>query len=201
MKTLTVYCGSSTSLDSVFHDAAVSVGEHIASNKLSLVYGGGSIGLMGTVARTASKNGSHVHGVITEKFVELDVPFHVEERKQRLDLVRSSLSNPKVTASEQVRQILEAYNIESEYGRKIDAFESSIVIDGQEIVANVLVIGRIGMFYQTKDERTSGIWDKDANDWVELDSGYRTAIRDGIRMAKKLAPTDMLLMPIVKGEL
>ena len=47
-----------------------------------------------------------------ERFVELDVPFHVEERKQRLDLVRSSLSNPKVTASEQVRQILEAYNIE-----------------------------------------------------------------------------------------
>ena len=135
-----------------------------------------------------------------EKFVELDVPFHVEERKQRLDLVRSSLSNPKVTASEQVRQILEAYNIESEYGRKIDAFESSIVIDGQEIVANVLVIGRIGMFYQTKDERTSGIWDKDANDWVELDSGYRTAIRDGIRMAKRLAPTDMLMLPVVVKE-
>ena len=135
-----------------------------------------------------------------EKFVDLDIPFHLEERKQRLDLVRSSLSNPKVTASEQVRQILEAYNIESEYGRKIDAFESPIVIDGQEIVANVLVVGRIGMFYQTKDERTSGIWDKKTNDWVELDSGYRTAIRDGIRMAKKLAPTDMLMLPVVVKE-
>ncbi len=72
MKSLTVYCGSSTSLASVFHDAAISVGEHIANNQLSLVYGGGSIGLMGTVARTASKNGAHVHGVITEKFVELE---------------------------------------------------------------------------------------------------------------------------------
>tara|TARA_B100000795_G_scaffold74328_1_gene52676 strand:- start:19559 stop:20293 length:735 start_codon:yes stop_codon:yes gene_type:complete len=135
-----------------------------------------------------------------EKFVELDVPFHIEERRQRLDLVRSSLSNPKVTASEQVRQILEAYNIEGEYGRKIDAFESSIIIDGQEIVANVLVIGRIGMFYQTKDERTSGIWDNNANDWIELESGYRTAIRDGIRMAKKLAPTDMLMLPVIVKE-
>jgi archaellum component FlaC len=135
-----------------------------------------------------------------EKFVELDVPFHIEERRQRLDLVRSSLSNPKVTASEQVRQILEAYNIEGEYGRKIDAFESSIIIDGQEIVANVLVIGRIGMFYQTKDERTSGIWDNDANDWIELESGFRTAIRDGIRMAKKLAPTDMLMLPVIVKE-
>ena len=43
-----------------------------------------------------------------EKYVNLDTPFHIEERKQRLDLVRASLSNPKVTASEQVRQILEA---------------------------------------------------------------------------------------------
>ncbi len=67
-----MYCGSSTSLDSVFHDAAVSVGEYIANNNISLVYGGGSIGLMGTVARTASKHGAHVHGVITEKFVELE---------------------------------------------------------------------------------------------------------------------------------
>ena len=72
MNSLTVYCGSSTSLDSVFHDAAASVGEHIANNSISLVYGGGSIGLMGTVARTASKNGAYVHGVITEKFVELE---------------------------------------------------------------------------------------------------------------------------------
>ena len=46
-----------------------------------------------------------------EKYVKLDSPFHIEERMQRLDLVRASLSNPKVTASEQVRQILEAYNL------------------------------------------------------------------------------------------
>ena len=38
----------------------------------------------------------------------------------------------------------------------------------------------------------------ETGDWEEL-SGYRTAIRDGIRMAKKLAPTDMLLLPVVKG--
>ena len=65
---------------------------------------------------------------------------------------------------------------------------------------NILVIGRIGMFYQTKDERTSGRWNNDTNSWDELSSSYRKPIRDGIRMAKKLAPTDMLLMPVVKGE-
>ena len=90
-----------------------------------------------------------------ETFISLDTPFRKEERRERVDLVRSSLAKPKVTASEQVRQVLEAYNIEAEYGRKIDTYEDKLQ-DGT--VVNILVIGRIGMFYQTKDERTSGRW-------------------------------------------
>tara|TARA_B100000579_G_scaffold304234_1_gene254066 strand:- start:101 stop:865 length:765 start_codon:yes stop_codon:yes gene_type:complete len=132
-----------------------------------------------------------------ETFIKLDTPFRKEERRGRVDLVRSSLAKPKVTASEQVRQVLEAYNIEAEYGRKIDTYEDKLD-DGT--VVNILVIGRIGMFYQTKDERTSGRWDNETGSWEELPGSYRKPIRDGIRMAKKLAPTDMLLMPVVKGE-
>ena len=132
-----------------------------------------------------------------ESFISLDTPFRKEERQNRIDLVRSSLAKPKVTASEQVRQVLEAYNIEAEYGRKIDTYESTLN-DGT--VVNILVIGRIGMFYQTKDEQSSGRWNNETGQWDDLPGSYRKPIRDGIRMAKKLAPTDMLMMPIVKGE-
>jgi hypothetical protein len=132
-----------------------------------------------------------------ETFISLDTPFRKEERRERVDLVRSSLAKPKVTASEQVRQVLEAYNIEAEYGRKIDTYEDELS-DGT--VVNILVIGRIGMFYQTKDERTSGRWNNETGEWEELSSSYRKPIRDAIRIAKKLAPTDMLMMPVVKGE-
>ena len=132
-----------------------------------------------------------------ESFISLDTPFRIEERQNRIDLVRSSLAKPKVTASEQVRQVLEAYNIEAEYGRKIDTYESTLN-DGT--VVNILVIGRIGMFYQTKDEQSSGRWNNETGQWDELPGSYRKPIRDGIRMAKKLAPTDMLMMPVIKGE-
>ncbi len=132
-----------------------------------------------------------------ETFIKLDTPFRAEERRARVDLVRSSLAKPKVTASEQVRQVLEAYNIEAEYGRKIDTYEDKLS-DGT--VVNILVIGRIGMFYQTKDERTSGRWDSETGTWEELSGSYRKPIRDAIRIAKKLAPTDMMMMPVVKGE-
>jgi len=131
-----------------------------------------------------------------ETFIKLDTPFRIEERRGRVDLVRSSLSKPKVTASEQVRQVLEAYNIEAEYGRKIDTYEDKLA-DGT--VVNILVIGRIGMFYQTKDERSSGRWNNETGTWEELSGSYRKPIRDGIRMAKKEAPIDMLVLPVKMG--
>ena len=132
-----------------------------------------------------------------ETLITLDTPFRQEERRARVDLVRSSLAKPKVTASEQVRQVLEAYNIEAEYGRKIDTYEDTLA-DGT--VVNILVIGRVGMFYQTKDEQSSGRWNNETGSWDDLPGSYRKPIRNGIRMAKKLAPTDMLMMPVLKGE-
>ena len=133
-----------------------------------------------------------------ETSIELDLPFHLAERKERIAFAKAALDNPTVSPAEGLRQVLEAFNVEAEYGRKISSYEDTIVIDGKEMVVNILAVGRIGMFYQTKDEQQSGFWNNETNDWEEV-SGYRTAIRDGIRMAKKLAPTDMLLLPVVKG--
>ena len=132
-----------------------------------------------------------------DQFVKLDLPFNTGERTERLKFIKDALDNPTVSPAEKLRQVLEGFNIEAEYGRKIDTYEDKLS-DGT--VVNILVIGRIGMFYQTKDERTSGRWDNETGSWEELPSSYRKPIRDGIRMAKKLAPIDMLLMPVVKGE-
>lgn len=55
------------------------------------------------------------------------------------------------------------------------------------------------MFYQTKDERQTGFWNPQTGAWEELSGSYRTQIRDGIRMAQKLAPIDMLVLPVTAG--
>jgi uncharacterized protein (TIGR00730 family) len=70
MKSLTVYCASSTQLEPAFHEAAHLVGEGLSARGLMLVYGGGCIGLMGEVAKAAAKGGASVIGVITQKLVE-----------------------------------------------------------------------------------------------------------------------------------
>jgi len=134
-----------------------------------------------------------------EQFVNLDAPFSMNERTRRINQVRATLSDPKVTASEQVRQVLEAYNIEREYGRTIETYEDSIVLDGEEKVVNILRIGRLALMYQLKDQSEAGIWNSDLGQWEEV-SGYRIPVRDGIRMASKTAPLDLLAVPVkIKG--
>jgi hypothetical protein len=69
MNSVGVYCASSQNLEPCFHDAAAIIGKGLATRGLTLVYGGGCIGLMGEVATVAAKHGGNVVGVITHKLV------------------------------------------------------------------------------------------------------------------------------------
>ena len=66
IRTVCVYCGSSPGTDPAFILAARRFGEILAAERVGLVYGGGSRGLMGEVARAVLDNGGHVIGVIPE---------------------------------------------------------------------------------------------------------------------------------------
>lgn len=136
-----------------------------------------------------------------DQFVSLDKPFHMQERQDRIAFLRANLDRADVTTAEKFRQVLEAYKIESEYGRKIDTYKDTINIDGTEREVNVLRVGRIALLFQTTDLAQSGYYDSASKAWTTLDSGeYSTAIRDGIRMANKQASIDLLVMPIAAPE-
>ncbi len=70
MKNITVYCGSKIGTDPIYKEAAESLGKWIAQNGLTLVYGGGSLGLMGTVANSVIENGGSSMGIIPKLLVE-----------------------------------------------------------------------------------------------------------------------------------
>jgi hypothetical protein len=136
-----------------------------------------------------------------EQFVELDVPFHMDERRRRVAFLRSNLDRSDVTIAEKFRQVLEAYKIESEYGRKIDAYKGSVEIDGVERDVNFFRVGRVALLYQTTDTEVSGAWDQASRSWVKLDSGeYRNAIMKGLRVARKEASIELLNVPVPAPE-
>ena len=136
-----------------------------------------------------------------EQFVKLDVPFLVEERSKRIAFLRASVDRSDLTVAEKFRQVLEAYKIENEFGRKISAYKGSISIGGVERDVSFFQVGRVALLYQTTDTEISGAWDSAAGDFVELDKGeYRNAILQGLRIARKQASIDILKLPISAPE-
>ena len=66
IKTVCVYCGSGPGTDPRFVEAAIALGRVLAENGIRLVYGGGSIGLMGAVATSVLDHGGSVTGIIPD---------------------------------------------------------------------------------------------------------------------------------------
>jgi uncharacterized protein (TIGR00730 family) len=69
-RSVCVYCGSGLGLNPAYREAARTLGKSLAEHKIGLVYGGGSLGLMGEVARATLEHGGHVTGIIPSFLVE-----------------------------------------------------------------------------------------------------------------------------------
>ncbi|MES2797317.1 MAG: TIGR00730 family Rossman fold protein [Bacteroidota bacterium] len=73
MKKIAIYCGSSKGFDSIYATTAQSVGEYLAKNEMTLIYGAGSVGLMGIIADSVLENGGEAIGIIPQFLMDLEV--------------------------------------------------------------------------------------------------------------------------------
>ena len=64
MKSIGVFCGSSSGKGNVYKNAAIKFGKLLAKNNITLVFGAGNIGLMGYIADSVLENGGKTIGVI-----------------------------------------------------------------------------------------------------------------------------------------
>lgn len=131
-------------------------------------------------------------------FVELDTPFLPEERQQRVVQLQTLMERADVTLAEKYRRILEAYQVETEYGRTIEAYQGDLVLGETARTVDFLRIGRVSLYYLTLDGLEAGIWHEKA--WQKLDDGYRQAISQGLKVAKKQLPPDLLVLPVRTAE-
>ncbi|HKE96239.1 MAG TPA: DUF3450 domain-containing protein, partial [Povalibacter sp.] len=96
-----------------------------------------------------------------EQFVSLDLPFLIDERSGRVAQLKDMMARADVSTSEKYRRIVEAYQIEMEYGRTIEAYQGKV---GDKTV-DFLRAGRIALMYQTLDGKETGYWDAASRSW------------------------------------
>ncbi len=132
-----------------------------------------------------------------EDFVERDVPFLIDERRVRVANLLDIMGRADVTVAEKYRRLVEAYQIENEYGRTIESYRAELTIgDGPQRTVDFLRFGRVVLIYTTLDNNESGVWDSARGSWEELDGSYRAAVRQGLRIAKQQTAPDLVVLPV-----
>lgn len=134
-------------------------------------------------------------------FVSLDVPFLKEERAKRMMELDKLMVRADISTSEKFRRVLEAYQIENEYGRTIEAYNGKVTSPaGDEISVEFLRVGRLALMYRGLDEKSYGRWDKASGKFVDLEGSYKSALKEGLRVSKKQKAPTLLTIPVVKSE-
>jgi hypothetical protein len=126
------------------------------------------------------------------KFISLDMPFLLDERTTRVKKLQEMMPRADVTVSEKYRRIVEAYQIEMDYGRTIEAYSADV--KGKAV--DVLRVGRVALLYQTPDGKETAYWDLQKRAWV-VDSHYSDGVRDGLKVARKQTSPDLLVVPVI----
>jgi Protein of unknown function (DUF3450) len=135
-----------------------------------------------------------------DKFVQMDLPFLPEERQQRVKNLREMVVKMDISNAEKFRRIMEAFQIENEYGKTIEAYKANISLNNVSTAVDFLRLGRVALYYQRLDGSEAGFWNKEKKQWEVLPSDYSSAIHQGLRIARKETAPDLLTLPVSAPE-
>ncbi|MDP6979942.1 MAG: DUF3450 domain-containing protein [Myxococcota bacterium] len=131
-----------------------------------------------------------------EEFIQLDIPLHKQEREDRIERLRDMMNRADVTNAEKYRRIMEAFQIENEYGRTVEAYKETMEIDGEERTLEFLSFGRVALIYQSLDGEQAAFWDQRTRSWIPLPDAYKSAVKKGLRVAQKQTAPDLVRLPV-----
>ncbi|MEE4190292.1 MAG: DUF3450 domain-containing protein [Halieaceae bacterium] len=128
-----------------------------------------------------------------DNFVALDVPFLIDERRERVNNLRALMSRSDVTVAEKSRRVFEAYQIETDYGRTIEAYTAKLELDQGSFDAEFLRIGRVNLMYRTVGSGDVGYWDSVERRWQPLgNTPWRRLIDRGLQVARQEVAPELI---------
>lgn len=133
-----------------------------------------------------------------EQFIALDLPFLPQERAERITNLQALLLSADTTVSEKFRRVMEAYQIELEYGRTIETYRDKL--ESGELV-DFLRLGRVAFYYVTLNGEMAFVWSKKESAWQPLDSSYIRSLQKGIQVARNQAAPSLLELNVPTAQM
>ncbi|MFP4531326.1 MAG: DUF3450 domain-containing protein [Desulfobacterales bacterium] len=131
-----------------------------------------------------------------EDFIARDLTFLAQERQERIQYLRDSVNDYHLSMSEKLHRVIEALQVEAEYGRSIEANPATLNVQGQSIEAEVLRVGRIAVFFHSMDGEKVGRWKPESETWEYISADFSRTISDTIEMAKQQKSVELVDLPI-----
>lgn len=128
-----------------------------------------------------------------EQFNQLDLPFLMKEREVRLAKLRELMTRADITVSEKYRRVLEAFQIEVEYGRTLESYREK---SDDNVVYDYLRIGRTVLYRLTLSAEQAWIWSKESKQWQAIDQGLLRDVRKAQDVARQTAAPELLTLPL-----
>ncbi len=135
-----------------------------------------------------------------EEFVENDLPFRLQERRDLIATLRAHLEDPRVSVVERYRQIMNAYKREMEYGRTNDTWTEEIQIDGvsEPVQVQMVLFGRVALVYMDPTKKHAARYDRATKSWVPLEGKYKDEIAKAIRIIEGKRTQAVMYVPATK---
>lgn len=129
-----------------------------------------------------------------EDFIGSDLPFRMDQRTQRLDNIRDVLGQANVSPAEKYRLLLNAFEIESAYGRSLNSYSEEVMVDGVPQEANILQIGRVAMIRSVGGDLA--IMTHDNQTWRPVPSSMANNVQRAFRIANEVTTPEVFEAPL-----
>lgn len=130
-----------------------------------------------------------------EQFIQLDLPFHKENRLIGIKDLKALLSRSSVTITEKFRRVMAFYQAENDYNYDLEVYRDNVKLDDESRSVQILRVGRNALYMQTLDGQLSALWNRNTQDWQILDNEFNRPIQKAMRIAGQKAAPDLLTLP------
>lgn len=135
-----------------------------------------------------------------ENFVERDLPFLPDERRERLRNLRETLVRVDASSAEKLRRVMEALQVELTYGHTVEAYQDTIDLEGTPLLMDMLRVGRVSLFCCSPDGSVVGQYDRVSGKFVPLPKEAAREVGKALEIARRERTADLVDLPIGRIE-
>ncbi|UIP29836.1 DUF3450 domain-containing protein [Photobacterium sp. TLY01] len=129
--------------------------------------------------------------------VEDDKPIKREQRLARIAKLEFMMAQADISDAEKYRRILEAYQIEMDYGTKLGVYQGKLALsDAENIEADLLYLGRVAFVARSLDGQRYWAWNDGTHQWQSLESQAGTELDKAFAMASKQIAPGLISLPV-----